>query len=266
LDIATIIGLVLGLGAVVGGAALEGLHMGSISQPTAAIIVFGGTIGAVALGFPLKSLIAAAKGALQVLMEPKVKNVQIVEEIIQYAHKARKDGLISLESLIPNASDEFLQKAMSLAVDGTDPKVLRETMEIELNHLDEEGEVKAKVFEAAGGYAPTIGIIGAVLGLIHVMENLSDPSKLGSGIAVAFVATVYGVSSANLIYLPFATKLKIRHKQFITAREMMLEGIIAILEGVNPRIIEEKLKGYLPHEEKKLLDDKAGSGKERIAA
>ncbi|MFN8008421.1 MAG: flagellar motor protein [Terriglobia bacterium] len=265
MDIASLIGLILGLGAVIGGAALEGLHLGSITQPTAAIIVFGGTIGAVALGFPLKSLIAAGKGGLRVIFEPKVKNSQIVEEIIQYAHKARKDGLISLESLIPNASDEFLQKAMSLAVDGTDPKVLRETMEIELNHIDEEGEIDAKIFEAAGGYAPTIGIIGAVLGLIHVMENLSDPSKLGSGIAVAFVATVYGVSSANLIYLPFATKLKIRHKQFMVAREMMLEGIIAILEGVNPRIIEEKLKGYLPHEEKKLLNEKSG-GKERMAA
>jgi chemotaxis protein MotA len=258
LDIASAVGLLLGLGAVIGGAALEGLHLGSITQPTAAIIVLGGTIGATMLSFPLKSIIGAAKGVVKVLFEPKLKYSAVVAEILRYANKARREGLISLESELPAASDDFLRKALSLAVDGTDSKLLRDAMEIELDHFDHEGVQPAKVFEAAGGFAPTIGIIGAVLGLIHVMENLSDPSKLGSGIAVAFVATVYGVSSANLLFLPMASKLKIQHQNAVSVKEMMLEGVLAILEGVNPRIIEEKLIGYIPHQERKAENTAAG--------
>jgi len=266
LDIASIIGIALGLGAVVGGALLEGLHLGSITQPTAAIIVLGGTIGATVLSFPLKTVLAAAKGIVKVILEPKTKTAAVIEEIIGYANKVRKEGLISLESQIQNASDEFLRKALSLAVDGTDPKLLRETMEIELDHFDHEGAQEAKVFETAGGFAPTVGIIGAVLGLIHVMENLSDPSKLGGGIAVAFVATVYGVSIANLVFLPFASKLKGKHEKTVAAKEMMLEGVVGILEGINPRIIEEKLTGYLSHDEKKPHGDKGSAGKTKKMA
>jgi chemotaxis protein MotA len=261
LDIATIIGLALGLGAVLGGAVLEGLHFGSITQPTAAIIVLGGTIGATTLSFSLKTMIGSAKAMMKVLFEPKTTDAGVVQEIIGFANKARKEGLISLETQIPEVKDEFLRKALSLAVDGTDSKLLRETMEIELDHYDHEGALDAKVFEAAGGYAPTVGIIGAVLGLIHVMENLSDPSKLGSGIAVAFVATVYGVSVANLFFLPCANKLKLKHQSAMTTKEMMLEGVLGILEGINPRVIEEKLKGYLPHEQRKGEKEKVPAGK-----
>ena len=262
MDIASIVGILLGLGAVLGGAVLEGLHFGSITQPTAAIIVLGGTIGATALSFPLKALLGAGKGFMKVLFEPKRSSADIVKEIIGYANRARKEGLISLESQIASASDDFLKKSLSLAVDGTDSKLLRETMEIELDHLDHEGLQDAKVFEAAGGYSPTIGIIGAVLGLIHVMENLSDPSKLGSGIAVAFVATVYGVSAANLFFLPCANKLKLKHQASMSTKEMMLEGVLGILEGINPRVIEEKLNGYLPHEQRKREKEKVPAGKE----
>jgi chemotaxis protein MotA len=266
-DIASIIGILLGLGAVLGGAVLEGLPMASISQPTAAIIVLGGTLGATVLSFPLSSVLGALKGAVKVILEPKTTNAQVVVEIIGYANKARKEGLISLENQIPNVSDPFLRKAMSLAVDGTDSKLLIETMEIEMENLDHEGLQDAKVFEAAGGYSPTIGIIGAVLGLIHVMENLSDPSKLGSGIAVAFVATVYGVSLANLVFLPCANKLKMKHQSVMTTKTMMLEGVVGILEGINPRIIEEKLKGFIPHAGGKNEKGKVGAGKtETVAA
>ncbi len=251
MDIASLIGLLLGIGAVVGGAALEGLHLGSITQPTAAVIVLGGTIGATMLSFPLKSIIAAAKGAAKVIIEPKLKTTAVVAEILRFANKARREGLISLESDLPTASDDFLKKALSLAVDGTDTKLLRDTMEIEIAHFEHEGAQEAKVFETAGGFSPTIGIIGAVLGLIHVMENLSDPSKLGSGIAVAFVATVYGVSMANLFFLPMASKLKHHHETAVSVKEMMLEGVLGILEGVNPRIIEEKLNGYVSHSDRK---------------
>jgi len=251
LDLASLIGLLLGIGAVIGGAALEGLHLGSITQPTAAIIVLGGTIGATMLSFPLKSVIAAAKGVVKVIIEPKVKGASVVAEILRYANKARREGLISLEGDLPSASDDFLKKALSLAVDGTDSKLLRDTMEIEITHFEHEGAQEAKVFEAAGGFSPTVGIIGAVLGLIHVMENLSDPSKLGAGIAVAFVATVYGVATANLIFLPMASKLKLHHQSAVSVKEMMLEGVLGILEGVNPRIIEEKLNGYVSHDDRK---------------
>jgi chemotaxis protein MotA len=265
-DIASIIGLFLGITAIVGGAFLEGLHLGSIAQPTAALIVLGGTIGATVLSFPLKTVKSALAGVRRILLDKKGNSAAVVEEILSYAVKARKDGLLSLDSRIPTASDEFLKKAMRLAVDGTDAKVLRDTMEIELDHLDEQGELDAKVFDAAGGFAPTIGIIGAVLGLIHVMENLSDPSKLGAGIAVAFVATVYGVGSANLIFIPFANKLKVKHRRTVASKEMMLEGIIGIMEGVNPKIIEEKLKGYLSVEERRSVSPRAAQKPGRKAA
>lgn len=261
MDIGSFIGLVLGISAIVGGGILEGLHIGSLTQPTAALIVLGGTVGATILSFPLGTVFNALRGAKNVLLEKKKNRSAVISEIIGYAAKARKDGLISLETKIAGASDDFLKKALSLAVDGTDPRVLRETMEIELNYLDEQGELEAKVFEAAGGFAPTIGIIGAVLGLIHVMENLSDPSKLGAGIAVAFVATVYGVGSANLIFLPFASKLKVKHRQTIAAKEMMLEGVLGILEGVNPKIINEKLKGFLPQEKKPAQRTRTSRGR-----
>jgi chemotaxis protein MotA len=265
-DIASIIGLVLGIAAIVGGAFLEGLHLGSIAQPTAALIVLGGTIGATVLSFPLKTVKSALVGVRRVMFDKKDNSAAVVEEILSYAINARKDGLLSLDRRIPTASDDFLKKAMRLAVDGTDVKVLRDTMEIELDHLDEQGELDAKVFDAAGGFAPTIGIIGAVLGLIHVMENLSDPSKLGAGIAVAFVATVYGVGSANLIFLPFANKPKVKHRRTVASKEMMLEGVIGIMEGVNPKIIEEKLKGYLSVEERRSVSPRAAQKSGRRAA
>jgi chemotaxis protein MotA len=259
MDIATILGLSLGILAVLGGALLEGLHLGSIMQFTAALIVLGGTIGATLLSFPMKTNIAATKAIFKILMEPKHDNVSLIKEIVEYAMKSRREGLISMESQLKNVSDEFLRRALQMAVDGADTKTMRETMEVELDRLESEGDLEAKVFEAAGGYAPTIGIIGAVLGLIHVMQNLDDPSKLGGGIAVAFVATVYGVGSANLVFFPFASKLRVRHKQEMAAKEMMLQGAIGIQEGTNQRIIEEKLKSYLP------IDQREGKPDEKIA-
>ncbi len=180
---------------------------------------------------------------------------EYIQEIIRYAAKARKNGIISLEADIKATKDPFMQKALRFVVDGVDPKVLQGILETEIGKLDEEGEIPSKFFEAAGGFAPTIGILGAVLGLIQVMQNLSDPSKLGEGIAVAFVATVYGVGSANLVFLPFAGKLKFRHKKDIALKTMILEGILAMQAGEHPQIIEERLKAYIesagPKKEKK---------------
>jgi chemotaxis protein MotA len=266
LDITSVVGLFLGIFAIVGGALFEGLTIGSISQPTAALIVLGGTCGAVLFSFPLKTVKGAGQALLKVMTESQVNEAALIHEIIGFANKARKDGLVSLESAVGRIADPFLRRAMSLAVDGTDPKTVKETMEIELNRFEQECDQEAKVFEGAGGYAPTIGILGAVLGLIHVMENLADPNKLGGGIAVAFVATVYGVGTANLIFLPIATKLKVKTKQTIIIREMMLEGVLGMLEGLNPRIVEERLKGFLSQEYRTRLAMRIVGEKERIAA
>jgi len=245
MDKATIIGIVLGIGAVLGGQALEGGSLHSIMQITAAIIVLGGTFGAVFLSYPFQNVIGSFKDIKIILKEPAQDPFQIIGLITQYANKARKEGILSLEKELNTIEDAFLKKALAMAVDGVEPHLIREAMEMELEYLDEHGKVNSKVWKAAGGYAPTIGILGAVLGLIHVMENLNDPSKLGAGIAVAFVATVYGVGSANLLFLPFATKLEVRHRHQMIIKEMILEGVIAVSTGENPRLIEEKLHSFL---------------------
>ncbi|GAB4361557.1 MAG: flagellar motor protein [Deltaproteobacteria bacterium] len=245
MDLASIIGLVLGITAILLGQTLEGGSIRSIAQPTAALIVFGGTIGATMLSFPLSTARGALQGILKVLLGGGSREKDCIQEIIQYAGKARKNGIISLESDIKTSKDPFLKKGLRFVVDGVEPKALQGIMETEIGKLEEEGELPVKFLEAAGGFAPTIGIIGAVLGLIHVMQNLSDPSKLGEGIAVAFVATVYGVGSANLLFLPFAGKLKIRHKQDILIKQMILEGILAMQAGEHPQIIEERLKAFV---------------------
>jgi len=252
MDLATIIGLVLAAVAILGGQALEGGSVHSILQLTAAIIVLGGTFGACMVQFPLSIVISSFKALSQAFLEPKRDNRAVIAEIIRFANKARKEGIISLESEMRDASDPFLKRALSMAVDGVEPKILRETMELEISNMEEEGEHPIKFWEAAGGYSPTIGILGAVLGLIHVMENLTDPSKLGGGIAVAFVATVYGVGLANLVYLPVSGKLKLKVRSQLVAREIMLVGVISILEGENPRLIEDKLRSFLSRKEQEL--------------
>ena len=247
MDLATIIGLILGFGAIIGGQVLEGGHLSAIIQPTAAIIIAGGTIGATFVSFPLNYLIQAAKDVKRVFAPPKTSHESIIKDIIGYAAKARKNGLISLEQESQNIKDAFIKKGISLVVDGIDPQKLRDTMETELAAFEEHSKVSAEVFEAAGGYAPTIGIIGAVLGLIHVMENLSDSSKLGGGIAVAFVATIYGLMTANLVCLPMGTKLKHRLKEELQIKQMIIEGLIAIQNGENPHFIEQRLRSYVQH-------------------
>jgi len=249
MDLATIIGLLLALGAILGGQALEGGNVHSIMQGTAALIVLGGTLGACLVQFPLGVVIESFKALSRAFLEPKANNRGVIAEIIRYANKARKEGIISLESETRDASDPFLKKALTMAVDGVEPKILRETMEMEISNMEEEAEHPIKFWEAAGGYSPTIGILGAVLGLIHVMENLTDPSKLGGGIAVAFVATVYGVGLANIVFLPISGKLKLKMRSQLLARQIMLVGVISILEGENPRLIEDKLKSFLTQKE-----------------
>jgi len=250
MDKATLIGLMLGIGAVVGGQASEGGNIQSILQLTAAVIVFGGTFGAVFLSFPFREVIGAFRGIKKIIKEPPQDPYEIIRQITNYTNKARKEGILSLEKDVKSVDDPFLRKSLTMAVDGVEPNMIREVMEKELEYIDEHGKLSAKVFKSAGGYAPTIGILGAVLGLIHVMENLNDPTKLGAGIATAFVATVYGVGSANLLFLPISSKLDMRHRHEMIIKEMILEGIVSVSMGENPRLIEEKLISFLSEKQR----------------
>jgi len=239
---------------------LEGGSLHSIMQVTAAVIVFGGTFGAVLVSFPLTDVVEAVKSLKRVFFDVSETPQAVVERILNLARGARRDGLLKLEDEVEKLEDPLLRKAMRLAVDGTNSKNLRDTIEIDIVSAEQRERQPARVYESAGGYAPTIGIIGAVLGLIHVMENLSEPSKLGAGIAVAFVATVYGVGAANLIFLPIANKLKTKAEQATRRRELVLEGVLAIQEGLNPWLIEQKLAGFAnrpPSERGGSREDKA---------
>jgi len=245
MDIGTIIGISLGFFAIIGGFLMEGGHVAAVLQPTAAVIVFGGTWAAVIMQFPLGDVARAFKDLRKAVFPPTADLMHVVEEMVKYAQRARKEGVVALETDAESASDPFLAKALRLAVDGSEAKVIRESMEVEMDRMEAEDDIGPKVFDAAGGFAPTIGILGAVLGLIHVMQNLSDPSKLGAGIAVAFVATVYALFAANILYLPLAGRIRSRCKAAHREHELVLTGVIAIVEGENPRIIEDKLKGYV---------------------
>jgi chemotaxis protein MotA len=261
MDKATFGGIIVALGGILLGLTLEGGKVAQIIQPTAAMIVFGGTIGAVMIQFPLP-VVLVAFGRLGSVFFDKAKDPrERIKEIVGYAQKARKEGIVSLDSETDKIQDPFLKKSLMLAVDGTEPQELQKMMELELDNQSEHEDHIPKVFESAGGYAPTIGIIGAVLGLIQVMQHLDNITEVGRGIAVAFVATIYGVGASNLFFLPCSGKIKMRIRQEQVVREMMLEGVISILEGMNPRMIETKLMGFFAEANKKNQPSKAGSAK-----
>lgn len=245
LDIISIVGILISIAAILGGQYLEGGHIGSLMQVTAFLIVMGGTFGACMLQFTLPVFLDGVKMLRWIVLTPLVSLENVIDQVISWGQAARRGGLLSLEPLMAELDDPFMRKGLQLLVDGAEPEKLREAMEVEMYAYDEHHRMAAKVWEAAGGYAPTVGILGAVMGLIHVMENLSDPSKLGSGIAVAFVATIYGVGSANLLFLPIANKLKAIIGKEMVKREMVMEGLVSIANGENPRIIETKLRGYI---------------------
>ncbi len=244
LDLTSLVGFPLSIGLILLGQMLEGGKLGSLLQMAAALIVFGGTFGAVLVSFSITEVWRAFKALRDVVVEQVHDPEEAIDKIVRYATQARKQGIMSLEDSLDEEPDPFMRRGLALAVDGSNPHIVREMLEMEIEAREKDEELPARVWESAGGYAPTIGIIGAVLGLIHVMDNLSDPSKLGAGIAVAFVATVYGVGTANLIFLPIGTKLRVRAQMNAWRRELLLEGILAIQEGLNLRLIEEKLRGF----------------------
>ncbi len=245
MDILTVAGVILAGIAILGGNYLEGGHLSSLMLPVAFLIVAGGTLSCILVQTPMDVFMKSIKLAGWVLFPPKLAATEAVEKIINWSNIARKEGLLGLEALAENEPDLFARKGLQLLVDGSEPESIRGIMEVELDTKEHHDTQAAKVWEGMGGYAPTIGIIGAVMGLIHVMQNLSDPSKLGSGIAVAFVATIYGVGLANIFFLPMGNKIKsIIHDQ-TKFREMIIEGVVAIAEGENPRSIETKLQGFI---------------------
>ncbi|GHU20672.1 flagellar motor protein [Betaproteobacteria bacterium] len=245
MDKISILGLLLGLVAIIGGQVLEGGHIDSLVQPTALLIVFGGTMGAVMLQSPYVVFVRGVRMLRWVWFPPTVDQAQLIRRISAWSQLARREGLLALENAMGQTRDDFERKGLQLLVDGAEPDRLREVLEVEINTYEHELMMGARIWEAAGGYSPTIGILGAVLGLIHVMENLTDPSKLGAGIAVAFVATIYGVGMANLVFLPMSNKLKAHISRLITRREMIVDGLVGIANGDNPRIIESRLQGYI---------------------
>jgi chemotaxis protein MotA len=243
-DKATWGGIFLAVTGIVAGLLLEGGNLGQILQPTAAMIVFGGTLGAVLIQFPLGVVLESFRRLAQVFFEPKRNPRDTVGRLVQYANQARRAGIVSLDEELEKIPDPFLKRALMLAVDGTEPQELRKVMELEIDNQADHDEKIPQVFESAGGFAPTIGIIGAVLGLIQVMQHLDKIDEVGRGIAVAFVATIYGVGSANLFLLPAAGKLRIRLRGEHNIREMTLEGVVSIMEGINPRMLETKLVSF----------------------
>lgn len=245
MDVASIAGILLALAGILGGLVLEGGTLRQITQPTALMIVLGGTLGAVMLEYPVAVLGAAVRRFLSVFRSHAQGSEAVVQQLVGFAVKARRSGIVSLDADLAGVSDPFLKQALMLAIDGTEPAAVRRIMQLELDN-NAEGESRIpQVFESAGGFSPTIGIIGAVIGLIQVMQHLEDINEVGRGIAVAFVATIYGVGLANLVFLPAAGKLRIRQQEEQTLREMMLEGVTSIQEGMNPRTVEIKLRTFL---------------------
>ncbi len=266
-DFVALLGAGVSVAGILGGLILEGGRITDVAQITAALIVLGGTIGAVMLTTPL-AILKTAVGRLRVALTDKPHSpAEIIETMVALAAKARKTGLMSLEQEAARMHDPFLHKALTLAVDGTELQEIQEMMQLQMRMEAADADQDARVFEAAGGYAPTIGIIGAVIGLIQVMKHLDQINRVGSGIAVAFVATIYGVGSANLFFLPLAQKIRLRAQQSLRIKELMLEGVISVSQGTNPRLIRRRLDAFIREnrESGRWIEDHK-SAKEEVTA
>ncbi len=258
MDIASIIGFILGVGGIIFGNFLQGSTLMQLLDPIGFVIVIVGTMGATIAGNRMDNLKKALVSAKGVILPSKTDYETTIADLLNYATKARKNGVLALESEIEASSDPFIKKVLQLVVDGIDPEVVMDIMETELSNIEDFGDESVKIFEQAGGYSPTLGIIGAVLGLIHVMQHLNQPNRLGLGIAVAFTATLYGLAFANTVLFPISSKLKMNLKVQVLRYELILMGIRSIQNGENPRLIEEKLKSFLSAEQRKAYDLKNG--------
>jgi chemotaxis protein MotA len=247
MDLISIIGLIVGLASIIGGQVLEDGHLSSLMQPTAFLIVAGGTLGAVALQSPASVFTNGLKMSLWVFFPPSLDPDAIIEKMTMWSQIARKEGMLTLEAQLDELEDPFERRGLQMVIDGIEAEQFGEALEIEISAYEARMKQSAKIWESAAGYSPTIGILGAVLGLIHVMENLTEPAKLGGGIAVAFVATIYGVGLANLIFLPMAKKLLSHIAHLVELRTMYVDGLIAVANGEHPRIVESRMRGFFPN-------------------
>ncbi len=259
MEISTVIGLILGLGAMVGTMLIEGGNPLSLLNLPAAVIVFGGSAGALFVAFPLKQIMTLPIVIGQSFQAYKGDPLVLIELFVKLADQARRDGLLSLEEEARKIEDDFIKKGVMLIVDGVDPSVVHEVMETDTNLVGERHKEGLEMLKALGGFGPTMGIIGTVMGLINVLSHLSDPENLGHSIAVAFIATLYGVAIANILWLPMANKLKQKNQTEIMSREVAIQGVLAVQAGENPRIVREKLESFLAP---KLRGKEGGSGKE----
>ena len=245
MDLATVIGLLVAWGALIGSLLMEGGDARALINLPAALLVFGGTLGAATVSFRMSQIMGLPDVIKQAFNEQTHNPVEVIRLLVRFAERARREGLLTLEAEAQRIQDPFLEKGVRLAIDGTDPEVLRDILTTEVHFLQSRHKTGENIFTTLGGFAPTLGIIGTVMGLIHMLANLSDPGKMGPLIAGAFIATLYGVSSANLLFLPIANKLKGRSQEEVLVREVMIEGILAIQSGDNPRIVDEKLRAFL---------------------
>ena len=244
-DVTTLAGIPVGIGLVLLGQVLKGGALDAVLQSTAAVIVFGGTLGAVLVSFPLDEVRLAIGRLRAVFINDEPSPARLIKAVVELAVTVRRQGLVAIDEDLDELDEPFLAKGLRLVVDGHEADTVRDLLDVEDRSMNDRENAAALVYESAGGYAPTFGILGAVLGLIQVMERLSEPSGLGAGIAVAFVATAYGVGAANLVFLPIATKLRTRARRAASRRELMIEGILAIQEGLGPQLIQIKLEGFL---------------------
>lgn len=258
MDFATIAGLIIAVVGLLGGFAMDGGTMGALFQPAAVVIVFGGTIGATLLSSRMKSFGSVLK-YLRIAFFNKTKNPHdTIDILVEMAMTARREGILALEEQVESFDDLFLQNGVRLIVDGVDPELVKQMLETEISYIETRHEAGITLFEAAGGFAPTMGIIGTVMGLIHVLGNLADVTKLGPEIATAFTATLYGVASANVLWMPIANKLRARSEDEILERELTLEGILSIQAGENPNVLRQKLLSFLASSQRTRKNDKAG--------
>lgn len=248
MDLATLIGLFIGFGGLVGGFLWEGGSLGMLWVKTAALIVFGGLVGVTILSFTTTELKTIPYFCKLVFSDKKVDYLEVLNLLVDTADKARREGLLSLESQLSEIDNQFLGRGLQLVIDGTDPDLTRNMLEMEIEAFESKEKVGYDIFMAAGGFAPTMGIIGTVMGLVHVLSNISSPDELAGAIAVAFLATLYGISTANVICIPFANKIKLKTNKNVLLMELILEGILSIQAGENPRVIKEKLLTFLPPE------------------
>jgi len=244
MDMTIIFGIIVGLVGLIGGFMLDGGHLSSLFIPSSLLIVFGGTIGSVIISFPASRLRGLGRALVMAFRGSNSNPAQRIEEIVEMATIARREGVLALEQRAQEHPDPFLREGLLMVVDGTDPELTKQILELEMDALEQKHDGYAKLFEAAGGYAPTMGILGTVMGLIHVLGNLEDPNALGPAIAVAFTATLYGVASANVLFLPIASKIRVRSSEIISEMELMLEGILALQAGENPQLIRKKLQSF----------------------